>query len=143
MSELVEELDRQRLPSGEFALLRPERKDVAIDLPLKRKDNTEHTALMQLLTEQLALIQHIRCTLDRIDTALERGTADRESSIAIEDRASGDKVSITTKEYPSDPLGQVDVDHALDAHGYARRTAVELAMRGWEMTVEQLRAENS
>lgn len=62
------------------------------------------------------------------------------SSLAIEDMAKGEP-KITSKSYGK-PLDFSQIDAALDAHGYAHRRAAELAMDGWQHSVEVLKRAN-
>jgi len=61
------------------------------------------------------------------------------SSLLIEDNPTKDRiVRVTSKHYAG---SVVDVDEALERHGYAHREAERLAMAGWATTVATVAAE--
>jgi hypothetical protein len=72
----------------------------------------------------------------RADMAQRTVAGEGVSSLAIEDMAKGSP-KITSKTYDA-PLTRSEIDAALNAHGYAHRRAEELAMDGWQQTVEAL-----
>jgi hypothetical protein len=92
-------------------------------------------SIAQLLTEELATLQHIGSALS---IAGESGGEERLPSITIEDMAKGDP-KIVSKSYEGRPLTRSLVDQHLDAHAYAHRMAAEMAMAQWQATVDGLR----
>lgn len=68
---------------------------------------------------------------------IEQQDITRVSSVSFEDMQKGDP-KVVTKIYAGSPLTVDDVDQALAIHAYAHRRAAELAMAGWQSTVESL-----
>lgn len=61
------------------------------------------------------------------------------SSIEIEDLASKPEPKVTTKGYIGSQITQSDIDLVLQAHAYAKRRARDLALNGWQETIDMLR----
>lgn len=83
-------------------------------------------------------------TVDRLIHLLEQIRDNTEggggtSSIEIEDLASKPEPKVTTKVYVGCPLTTEDIEIVLSAHAYAKRRAKEMALTGWQETVDMLK----
>ncbi len=97
--------------------------------------HTAESATHEILASMCQLLEELLAELKRGNSIERTGSV---SSVAIEDYPTKDRpVRISTKHYAGSVL---DVDEALERHGYAHRRAEELAMSGWQATVDMLQS---
>lgn len=88
--------------------------------------------MTRAMDRMLQLLEQIR---DNTDEGTTHG-----SSIEVEDLASKTEPKITTKVYVGCPLTTEDIDMVLQAHAYAKRRARDMALNGWQETIDMLTA---
>ncbi len=99
------------------------------------ESQTEERNTHDVLASMCGLLEEILAELKRGNSIERTGSV---SSVEIEDYPTKDRpVRISTKHYAGSVL---DVDEALERHGYAHRRAEELAMSGWQATVDMLQS---
>jgi hypothetical protein len=99
---------------------------------------TNDAEILSVLERIYARLGEVSDYLTDINDSLSERPTEGMSSLAVEDMSKGEP-KISSKSYGT-PLTIEQIDDALNAHGYAHRKAAELAMDGWQRTIESLQA---